>query len=85
MSTNCAPYYRAMSVSMFLVNSLENVELGGAVAPVLGVCGGGRGGHPAVHQHDLNEDALVAEVTQTLDVVAHVAAQPLGPALLGVL
>ena len=68
---------------MFLVNSLENVELGGAVAPVLGVCGGG--GHPAVHQHDLNEDALVAEVTQTLDVVAHVAAQPLGPALLGVL
>ena len=67
---------------LFLVDSLENVELGWAVAPVLGVGGGGRGGHPAVHQHDLHEDALVAEVTQTLDVVAHVAAQPLGPALL---
>ena len=38
-----------------------------------------------MHQHDLHEDALVAEVTQTLDVVAHVAAQPLGPALLGYL
>ena len=58
---------------------LEDVELRGAVGPVGGVT---LGGDSAVDQHDLDQDALLAEVPQTLDVVTHIATQPLGPALL---
>ena len=58
---------------------LEDVELRGAVGPVGGVT---LGGDSAVDQHDLDQDALLAEVPQTLNVVTHIATQPLGPALL---
>ena len=58
---------------------LEDVELSGAVGPVGGVT---LGGDSAVDQHDLDQDALLAEVPQTLNVVTHIATQPLGPALL---
>ena len=58
---------------------LEDVELRGAVGPVGGVA---LGGDSAVDQHDLDQDALLAEVPQTLDVVTHITTQPLGPALL---
>lgn len=58
---------------------LEDVELRGAVGPVGGVA---LGRHPAVDQHDLDQDALLTEVSKTLNVVTHIATQPLGPALL---
>ena len=62
---------------------LENVQLSGAVCPVGGVALS-PGRHPAVDQHDLDQDALVTEVPETLDVVTHIASQTLGPALLDI-
>ena len=50
---------------------LEYVELRGAVSPVWGVA---LGGHPAVDQHDLHQDALLAEVPQALNIVTNIAA-----------
>ena len=35
-----------------------------------------------MHQHDLYQDGLLAQVTKGLDVVTDVAPQPPGPALL---
>ena len=49
---------------------LEDVELRGAVGPVGGVA---LGRHPTVDQDDLDQDALLTEVSQTLNVVAHIA------------
>ena len=51
---------------------LENVQLSGAVCPVGGVALS-PGRHPAVDQHNLDQDALVTEVPETLDVVTHIA------------
>ena len=50
---------------------LEDVELRGAVSPVRGVA---LGRHPAVDQHDLHQDTLLAEVPQALNVVTNIAA-----------
>ena len=50
---------------------LEYVELRGAVSPVWGVA---LGRHPAVDQHDLHQDTLLAEVPQALNVVTNIAA-----------
>ena len=49
---------------------LEDVELGGAVSPVWRVA---LSRDPAVYQDYLNQDALLAEVPQTLNVVTHIA------------
>ena len=50
---------------------LEDVELGGAVSPVWRVT---LSRHSAVDQDDLHQDALLAEIPQTLNVVTHIAA-----------
>ena len=49
---------------------LEDVELRGAVSPVWRVA---LSRDPAVDQDDLHQDTLLAEVSQALNVVTHIA------------
>ena len=58
----------------------QDVELGGTLGPVLGLVL--RCSHATVHQHDLDQDTLLTQISQRLNIITNITPQSPRPTLL---